>query len=104
MFLSIPTDNIVYFWNKITGRETAKIKTHNPNKTFRKYILFFFSFSDTSFEVPRRYNSSKDTLITESSTDNEVNVTGPSVLSLPAPKPGVDVYQHVNMMMKVSLF
>ena len=64
--------------------------------------MYNFLFSDTSFEVPEKHDTSKDTLTTESSMDTEVNITGPSVLSIPTPKPGVDVYQHVNMMMKVS--
>ena len=41
-------------------------------------------------------------MTTESSMNTEVNVAGPSLLSIPAPKPGLDVYQHVSMMMKVS--
>ena len=60
--------------------------------------------SDTSFEVPAKHDTSKDTLTTELSMDTEVNITGPSVPSLPPPEPGVDVYQHTNMMMKVSYF
>ena len=58
--------------------------------------------SDTSFEVPAKHDISKDTLTTDTSTDTEVNITGPSVLSVPPPVPSVDVYEHVNMMMKVS--
>ena len=38
------------------------------------------------------------------STDTEVNVTGPSVLSLTPPVPGFEMYQHINMMMNVSYF
>ena len=66
--------------------------------------MYNFLFSDASIKVPEKHDTSKDTLTTELSTDTEVNVTGPSVLSIPTPKPGVYMYQHINMMMKVSYF
>ena len=42
-------------------------------------------------QVQGKHDTSKDTLTTETSTNTEVNVTGPSVQSLPALEPGVDV-------------
>ena len=66
--------------------------------------MYNFLFSDTSFKVPAKHDTLKDTLATESSMDTEVNITDPSVLIIPAPKTGVDVYQLINMMMKISYF